>query len=841
MLRTSLRSVWHRRRRVLSVCLAVMIGVAFLAGTLVLGDTLKTNFDRLFAETSAGTSVVVRNATAVQSDRQFDADRGLVDESLVARVRAVPGVADAQGQVTGYGLLVGRDGSAVGGNGPPRMAGSWITDPVLNPYRLVQGRAPAAPDEVVVNRGAARAGHLHVGDTTTVQTPQPVTVHVVGIATFGDADGFGQATFTAFTLASAQANVAHQSGRVSSIVVRAQHGVAADALRDRISRVLPSGVQAITGKQLTNERIDRVSSAFLNMLRAFLIVFASIALVVAALSINNTFSITVAQRTRELALMRAVGASRRQVRVIVTLEALVIGAAGALVGLVAGLGVAGLLKGMFDAFGFALPAGGLSVHPSSLAIAFVVGVVATLVAAQLPARRASSVAPVAALAETSAEPAAIGWRRTVVGAALGAVGVTVAVVAAASGTVALAGVAALALVTGSLMLAPVALGPAAHAIGAVLGRIRRTPAAFAEQNARRNPRRTAATATALVVGVAVVSLFTLFVASLEATLDEQVQTGLRADLVVSSPSFGGGRLSPSVATELARSPLVTRAVGLGEATFLLDGRTVSASVSDTAQIGRVMRFDTVAGSVSRIGDHGIAVSKSEASRRGLHVGSPVALTFGGGARDQATVRAVYDGADLLDDVLVPDALWARHTAQPTDTVVLVTTRPGVSFDTAKRALDPVATHNGASVQNLSQYASSSSAGLDTLLGIVYVMLALAVLIALLGIANTLSLAVYERRRELGLLRAVGQTRAQLRSVLRFESVIVSTFGTVVGLLLGGFLGWVFAVVAGAGTFSLPVTQLAVVAVLGALAGVLAAIRPARRAARLPVLDAIGAQ
>ncbi len=314
-----------------------------------------------------------------------------------------------------------------------------------------------------------------------------------------------------------------------------------------------------------------------------------------------------------------------------------------------------------------------------------------------------------------------------------------------------------------------------------------------------------------------------------------MQTGLRADLVLSSPSFGGGRLSPSVATDVARSPVVTRAVGLGEATFLLDGKTTTASVADTTQIGRVMRFDTVAGSVPRVSPDGIAVSRSEASAHGWHVGSRVELTFGGGAREQATVRA-----DLLDDVLVPSSLWARHTAQPTDTVVFVSTRPGVSFAAAKRALDPVATHNGATVQDLSQYASSSSAGLNTMLGIVYVMLALAVLIALLGIANTLSLAVYERRRELGLLRAVGQTRAQLRSVLRFESLITSTFGTVLGLLLGGFLGWVFAVVSGAGTFSLPVVQLAVVAVLGAVAGVLAAIRPARRAARLPVLESIGA-
>jgi putative ABC transport system permease protein len=839
VVKMSLFSVWHRRRRLASIALAVMLGVSFLTGTLVLGDTLKANFDRLFTQVSAGTSVVVRNTTGVQS-RGADADRGLVDASIVPRIRSVAGVADAQGQILGYGSLLGRDGTAIGGNGPPRQAGSWITTPALNPYTIVEGRAPVGPDEVVVNRGAATSGSLHLGDVTTLQTPQPVKVRIVGIATFGGADGFGQTTFAGFTLAGAQANVTRQSGRVSSVVVRAEPGVASDTLRNRIRTVLPRGVEAITGTQLTRERIDNISSSFLNLLRTFLVVFASIALIVATLSINNTFSITVAQRTRELALLRTVGASRRQVRASVTLEAFTIGVVAAAFGLLGGIAFAGLLKGMFDAFGFALPAGGLTIHTVSLAIAAAVGVLVTLLAAQIPARRASAVAPISALRESETEARAITRRRIVTGAVLAAVGGAGAVIGAVNGTVALAAPGALALVVGALVLAPVFVVPAAGLIGGIVRRVRPIAGRLAEDNARRNPRRTATTATALVIGVSVVSMFTLFTASLKATLDGQVRTGVKTDLVVSTPAFGGGRLSPQLVDELRHSPGVQRAVGLGGGPVKIGTESTTVSATDTALLHEVMRFDTTAGSLTDLGSDGIAISKSNAAHRHWRLGSRVTVTFPGGSTARTTVRAIYDHADLLDDILMPAALYAEHTVQPTDTVVFVATRPGVPLDVARRAIGPVAQADGGSVQDISQYGASTTSGLNTLLGIVYVMLALAVLIALLGIANTLALAVYERRRELGLLRAVGQSKRQVRSVLRLESVIVSTFGTALGLVLGGSLGWVFAKTSGSSTIGFPVVQIAIVAVLGAIVGVLAAIRPARRAARLAILDAIAA-
>ena len=843
MTRVSLISLWARKRRLASTALAVVLGVAFLTGTLVLGDTLSANFDRLFAEVSAGTDVVVRNGTVIQADAGPDEARGPIDQSLVDTVRGVDGVAAAEGQVVGYGALVGKNGDPVGGNGPPRTAGSWITTPELNPYRLVEGRAPRADDEVVVNRGAAKLAHLHVGDRATVQTPAPVEVTIVGIATFGDADGMGSVTFTAFTLEGAQKHVTHQPGQVSTIVAKADAGVSSDELRDRVAAALPRGTEAITGADLADERADAISQEFLDMVRTFLVVFAGIALVVATISISNTFSITVAQRTRELALLRAVGASRRQLRRSVTIEALGVGVIASAVGMVGGLGVAALLKGVFDAFGFALPAGGMEIKPLSVAAGFVVGVVATFVAARSAARRAASLPPVAALRDTAAEPRSLSRRRTAVGAVVSAVGLALAMSGALTGALLPAGIGALVLLVGVLIVAPIALTPVASGLGAVLRRTRGVNGLLAEENARRYPRRTAATATALVVGVAVVTLFTVFAASVKSMLEDQVSQDFGADLAVTTPAFGGGRLSPDVARELAGMDEIDTAVGLGGGPLKLNGDTETVTATDAAQLPKVLSIETVDGSLDDLGRDGLAVDGDKADSEGWTIGSTVDLGFIDGATETATVKAIYDDNRLVGSFIVPTELWTAHNAQPTDSAVLLRLADGVSVDQARRAIEPLADRNGGSVEDKGEYASSISQGLDLLLGIVYVLLALAVVIALLGIGNTLSLAVHERRRELGLLRAVGQTRRQVRSVLRLESVIIATFGTLVGLALGGFLGWaLFATVSdGTGSLGFPVTQLVVIAVLGALAGVLAARRPARRAAKLPILEAIAAQ
>jgi putative ABC transport system permease protein len=848
MFRINLTQLWARKRRLAGTAVAVVLGVAFLTGTLVLGDTLSGNFDRLFAEVSAGTDVVVRNATSIDGEQDGpDAARGSIDESLVDLVGDVDGVAEAEAQLVGYGSLIGRDGDAIGGNGPPRLAGSWISIPELNPYQLVEGRAPEAPDEVVVNRGAAEAGDLAVGDTTVVQVPAPVEVTIVGLATFGDADGLGEVTWTAWTLDAAQQHMVGGSDQVSTILARSEPGVPNDELVARVEAALPEGVEAITGEQLAGERSDEIARTFLDMLRTFLVVFAGIALVVATLSISNTFSITVAQRTQELALLRAVGASSRQVRRSVTVEALMLGAIASAVGVIGGFGVAELLKSVFDAFGSALPAGGLEIRPLSLTIGFVVGLVVTVVASQAAARRASRLAPVEALRETSAEAPRISRRRTIAGLTLTVVGIALVIVGVAAGTLVPAAGGALALIAGILVSAPLVLSPAAVTIGGALRRLRGVNGMLAEQNARRNPRRSAATATALVVGVAVVSMFTVFAASMKATLAEQNAGDFDADLGVTTPVFGGGQLSPAAARELAELDEVERAVNLGGGSALVDGDSTEITATEPAALAEVAGIETMDGSLAAVGRDGLAVDETRAEEEGWQLGSQVELGFVDGATETATVEAIYDDNRLVGRMVVSEELWEAHTAQPTARATLLSVADGVGLDEARRAVEPVAERLGGDVQDGDEYASAATEGLDLMLSVVYVLLALAVIIALLGISNTLSLAVYERRRELGLLRAVGQTRRQVRSVLRLESIIISAFGTLVGLVLGGFLGWgLFATVSSSfddlgNRFSLPVTQLVVIAVLGALAGVLAARRPARRAARIPVLDAIATE
>jgi putative ABC transport system permease protein len=842
MIRMTISSLWARRRRLVGTSVAIAIGVAFLTCTLVLGDTLSANFRDLFVDVSANTDVVVRNGTVVQEGGAPDSNRGLIDESLLRSIRGIDGVEHAEGQVVGYGSLYGKDGEPIGGNGPPRQAGSWITSDELNPYKLVEGRAPERAGEVVINRGAAKSGELHVGDRTMVQTPEPVDVEIVGIATFVDADGLGQTTWTAFTLEAAQDAVTHQPDKVSSILVAAEPGVSSDELRDRIAATLPDGAEAITGTALAEERIDDIAETFLNLLRAFLVAFALVALTVATLSINNTFAITIAQRTRELALLRAVGASRRQVRGAVAGEALLVGSVASLVGLVGGIGVAGLLKGMFDAFGGALPAGGMELRPRSLVIGFGAGVLVTLIAAQAPAHRASAIAPVAAMRTSDVEPTRPSRLRAVTAVVALAAGIALTVRAATAGEAALLGIGALVLVVGTLAAAPLVVGPVLRVFGLLLRRTSNGSGRLAEENARRQPRRTAATATALVIGVAVVSLFTVFAASMKATIEDDVAGDFGADLAVNTAVFGGNQLSPRAVDELRSVPAVGDAVGVGVSPALVDGDSAMVSATETTAISSVVRLDVREGALADVDETGVAISESNANDHDRAIGSPLTMTFSDGNPVTLTVRAIYADSDLVGGIMVDRDMWAVHVTQPTYRTVFVNAADGTSPAQLRDAITPLADRFGGDVQDRAQYIAATTNGLDMLLGIVYVLLALAIVIALLGIGNTLSLAVHERRHEIGLLRAVGQTRRQTRAVLRLESMIVSTFGTMLGLVLGSYLGWmlVAAISTGGTSFAVPVVRLAIVAVLGAIAGVLAAGRPARRAARLPVLDAIAA-
>jgi putative ABC transport system permease protein len=830
MMRVTLAGLWAHKRRLIGMLLSVFFGVAFLAGTLALGDTMRTSIKDFIGASNAGTDVVVRNATQVSDSPA--AARGAIDAGILDRVRAVDGVKVAEPQIQGFAQIVGHDGKAVEVNGP-RTASNWVDDPRLNPYKIVDGRPPRTASEVVLNRGAADAGDLRVGDVTAVLTPRPVTVTVVGIATFGDSNAFGGTSYVGFSLDAARRYLTTEPGKISSIAVEAAPGVSQDELVSRIAGALPAGVQAVSGTRATDEGFQSVDEGFLTFFRTFLSIFAGVAMLVTVISIHNTFAIIVAQRLRESALLRAIGAARGQVLRAVVLEALLIGVVGAALGVSAGIGLAALLKGAFAGLGFDLPTTRLVFTTTTAVVSVLVGVIATLVAALAPALRASRVPPLAALREVAVEPTRASTARVAIGAVLGVAGVGTALTAL-SGAPLRAGIGAVLVLAAMVTLGPVVAAPASRLIGAPAARLRGVAGAMARRNAMRNPRRTAGAASALMVGVGVVTLFTVIAASQSASIDNGVRDSFTGDLAVSASNFGNGGVSPQLAADLSRLPGVRTAVGVTTGNAEVDGSNVSVNAAPLPALGTVLRLGRP---VSSLSDGQIAVSRTVADDRGWQVGHPATVVFADGAAEKFTVGAVYDSTPVIGGYLLPASAWASHVTQSLDASIYLRLAGGVDVAQAKDAVVAAARPYGApKVQDRQEFIDASTQSVRALLNVVYVLLVLAIVIALMGIANTLSLSVYERTRELGLLRAVGATRPQVRSMVRWESVITALFGTVGGLALGAFLGWILVQsTADPAVFSLPAGPLVAVLVGGLLAGLLAGLPPARRAARLAYL------
>lgn len=400
MWRIALKSLFSHKRRLIGTASAVVLGVAFLAGTLVLTDTMRASFDNIFTSANAGTDVVVQSSETIGSGGRSQV--GLIPESLTQTLAQVPEVASAEPTIQGTGQITAADGKPIGGDGPPTLAGNWIPNPALNPYRIVQGKPPTADGQVVIDQGAATVGKLAIGDKTTLRTPELIPVTIVGIATFGSADSLGGTTYAGLTFSQAQKYLG-SPGKVNAIALQSKPGVSQDQLLAAVTPVLPSGTKAVTGSQLTADQTQQIENGFLGFFRTFLLVFAAIALIVATFSIYNTFAVIVAQRTRESALLRAIGASRGQIMRSLTLESLFIGIVASVVGLGIGVLLAAGLKSLLDAIGFGLPAGGLTVTRGTVILSLVVGVVVTVAASVLPAIRASRVKPLAALRDVAVD------------------------------------------------------------------------------------------------------------------------------------------------------------------------------------------------------------------------------------------------------------------------------------------------------------------------------------------------------------------------------------------------------------------------------------------------------
>ena len=666
MWRITLTSLRAHARRLVSTSITVCLGVALLSGTMVLGDTLTANFDRLFTEALGRADVVIRSSTTLTTE--VESAQGLIDADIAAELSALPGVGTVAPQIEGFGQLTGADGEKLGGDGPPTLAGNWIDDAGLNPYELVEGRAPRTTEEVVINRGAAKDGGLEVGDVAIVATPDPIEVTVVGIATFGGEDGLGASTFTAFTLAGAELHVTGVPGAVTGLLVEGADGVAPAELAAAAAAVLPDGVEAITGSALADEMSDDLDADFLGFLRTFLLVFAGVALLVATFSIYNTFSIIVAQRLRASALLRAVGADRRQVLGSMLAETLIVGVIASTVGLFVGFALAQGLKSVFDAFGFALPTGGLTIRPITWVVAPLVGVLVTVLAGTGPAIRASRVPPLAALRDVAVDRSATSKARTIVGVASVIVGVGAVLVAVArDGALGLAGLGALLTSVGVVVLGPVLAGPGARLIGAPLPRLRGLPGALAHRNASRSPRRTAATASALTIGIGVVTMFTAFAGSLKTSFDDSVSSSLEGDLIIAAGQFGGGGLSPSLATALGAVPEVEHSLGVATGPIAVAGRTIEVSVLDPASAPGLIQPEPIEGDLADVADGEIAVRRSLAGDRGWSVGTSLDVRFSDGLDERLMVGAIYGDDVLLQDAVVPRETWAATTCRPSTT------------------------------------------------------------------------------------------------------------------------------------------------------------------------------
>lgn len=845
MLRITLASTWQHRRRLLATALAVVLGTAFLVGTLVLSDTIRGSFRTVFTDVNAGIDTVVRAQGSDTASRQ----RGLVDAALLDDLAGIDGVASVAPEVEALAQVVGADGTAIGGEGPPTLGVNWIEDATLAPYDLVEGRAPAGPGEVAIDVDTAETGDLAVGDTTVVRTPAPIEVEVVGLlqARGGSSGGV---TVTAFTTEEAQRLLLGRDDRVTRILLAAGSGVSEDDLAARAGEVLPDGTEAVSGTTYTEEALDDLGRDFLDFFEAFLLVFAAIALLVATFSIYNTFSITVAQRLRESALLRTLGASRRQVLGSVLLEAVLTGLVASVLGLGVGVALAVGLLGLLGQFGLPVAGAGVVVGTRALVGAFAVGVGVTLLASFLPAVRASRVAPLAALRDVAVDRSDQSRVRLGIGLGLVAVGAVFVALAltADEGNLPRAAIGAVGISIGVFLLGPVTARPLTALVGAPVQRLRGVTGALARRNAVRNPRRTASTSAALMVGVGIVTLFTVVAGSVKATIDDAISSGFGGDLVVQGGGFSGSGLSPELIDEVRALPEVDRALGMALGMGSVDGSEELFSVVDPASLEGMLTLEVVEGSLYDLPVDGLAVARETADTRGWDLGDTVEITMVDGTVLAQRIGAIFEAGagNAAGGLIVPFDAYAPHAVQLSYMTAMVDLADGVAVADGQAAVEAVgADHGNPDVLDREAFTEQTVGEVDQLLAIVYVLLALAIVIALMGITNTLSLSVHERTREIGLLRALGQTRSQLRAMVRWESVIVALFGTATGLLLGAFLGWVFirAIAAdqGLGVFAAPIGQLALVVALGAIVGIVAALRPARRAARLDVLDAIATE
>ncbi|MEO8694727.1 MAG: FtsX-like permease family protein [Acidimicrobiales bacterium] len=842
MFRIAVKNLISHKFRSLALMLTVVLGVSFVSGTYVLTDTITNVFNDIFSQAYSSVDVNVRTASELST---VEVARPPVPVDLLATVKVVPGVGDARGDVFGNGvMIIDANGERVGNKFAPALATSWSENDSMTALQLRQGKKPSGSGEIAIDAQAFADGGFHLGDQITVVTATgPRDFRLVGVAGFGRASNLAGATLSIFDLPTAQ-DVLQRVGLYDSINVKAADGVSRDILQERIQSVLPTGYEAVTSQQLTNESDEAVSDA-LGFFKTFLLVFAFIALFVGAFIIYNTFGIVVTQRTRELALLRALGASRRQVVASVVGESTVLGVAASAVGLAAGLVIAAGLKAMLAGFGFDVPSGGLVLLPRTVIVALVGGTLVTTVSAIAPAIRASRVPPIAALHDVVLSSRSAGIRRNVTGAALAVLGVFLVLSGLSSGALASVGLGALMTFVGVAMLAPMFARPVAGALGKPIAKTRGAAGLLARQNAMRSARRTAATASALMIGTALMGGSLILSSSITESVERAVSGGALADLVVRSD--GQQAFSPALADAVANVPGVRATERYRIGVFKLGGATknlsaMSAAALDITNRDAMIDVDVREGDISQLSGDTIAVRRKVAEDKDWSIGTPVTATFPSGARDVKVV-ALYDENTLTGDYIIGLDAYKANFAENEDFLLLLKLDSGADLRAVQSSVQGIADASfpGLKVQDRDQYIGDVKAQVNQFLGLITALLALAIIIALLGVLITMLLAVFERTHELGLLRAVGMGRRQMRAMVRWEAAVVSVYGAILGLILGVFFGVALTRALedqGVTNQVLPIPVLIILAVVISLLGVAAAIYPARRAARLNVLDAI---
>jgi putative ABC transport system permease protein len=839
MFRVSLRNLAAHKLRLVLTILAVMLGVSFVAGTFVLSDTMNKAFEDLYGRLTAGTDVQVRTELAY-SDLTTQGLSRPFDESVVARVASLPDVAVAEGGVTGFALVLDREGKAIQPGGAPTIGTSIGYDKELaGEFGIREGRNPVRVGEIVLDGTTAAKGGYRLGDRVEVVLPnQTGTFTLVGIVGFGDANSLAGATLAGFDLATAQ-RLFDRVGLVDAVAIRGHDGVSPEELRDEVAAVLPSGLEAMTGTEVAQEGTAAIRDG-LGVFTKVLLVFAAVALLVGSFVIWNTFNVLVAQRRRETALLRAVGATRRQIMGGVIIEALAIGLLSACLGLGAGVGLAIGIRNLLKVFGIEIPTTTPVVELRTVVAALAVGILVTVVAAALPALSATRVTPVEALQEGDPTTDEVGRLRRLAGLALlggGLVGLTACAVVGDQPW--LTGASALGTFIGLVLF-----GPSLAAMLATLadrGR-RGTPRRIAARNIARSPRRAAATAMALTIGLSVVAAVAVTAESVQVSIADAVSAGNRSDLVVTPVGASLG-ISPAVAARLRSRSDVADVVELRGSNAQVGGHVASVAGADREGLGRALELDVRQGALKAFVPGALLVASREAAAQGLSVGDTLELTFPETGPVSLRVAGVFDQVNLITSpYVVTMEDFEAHVTSRLDSAVLLNLAPGSSLEQSEDSMAAaLSDFPNVKVADAAEFTADTQASVDQLLGLVTALLLLSVIVAVLGVTNTLVLSVVERTRELGLLRAVGATRHQIAGVVRHESVLMSALGAVTGVALGTAAGVALSralVDPGIPHLAVPAGLLATYFLVAVAVGVLAAIGPARRAGRVDLLTAV---